>query len=406
MTDDERARLELEALNTLHASRASLLGSHGFLATLAMQVELVTVWDFRLPTAATDARRVYVRPDWLLSLSFEQRTFVLAHEVMHCAMLHFTRVMSGEHRLWNLAWDHEVNDLLIKDGLTPPQDLVWFPAWSGQSAEQVYNQLLVSEEEAGTTRSPNCDVHLGQPLAEPTGEGDGDGKGGVPLEIDPRFLPELERDALDAWPHQVRVALNRGWGTELAVVERLITRNREAVLPWRSMLAAFVTRASGGSSQWLPPARRHVHRGVYLPSRRHEELKIAVAIDTSGSTTPDLPAFLAELAGIVAAFPRYELTVIACDMVVHSVEVYSEDRPLSTDAVVLGGGGGTDLRPPFAWIEAHSADVDVMVYLTDGFGPAPEHAPPWPVLWVLVPDGKPPAPWAQVVWMGRTVRER
>ncbi len=38
-----------------------------------------------------------------------------------------------------------------------------------------------------------------------------------------------------------------------------------------------------------------------------------------------------------------------------------------------------------------------MVYLTDGFGPAPATPPPWPVLWALAPRGTAPAPWGEVV---------
>lgn len=395
MDETARARLEDEALQALHLCRASLLGSHGFIATLAMQLELVPVWDFRMPTAATDALRIYVRPDWLLALSFEQRTFVLAHEVMHCAMLHFARTMTGDHRLWNIAWDHEVNDLLLADGMTPPESMVWFPERTGWSAEQVFNQLVEANDDVPTARGPNCDVHLGHPPDGVEQRADDE-----QLEVDPRFMPELERTALEAWPHRVRTALNgRGAGAASAVERRLVQRTRETTMPWRAMLAAFVTRAFGGASQWLPPSRRHLHRGVFLPSRRGETLKITVAVDTSGSTTLALPAFLSELAGIVTAFPRYELTLIACDDAIHSVEVFSEDRPLSIDAATLAGGGGTDLCPPFEWLSERNHDVDVMVYLTDGFGPAPDVAPAWPVLWVLVPEGRAPAPWADVVWM-------
>ena len=42
MDEAARARLEHEALKALHACRASLLGTHGFIATLAMQLELRT----------------------------------------------------------------------------------------------------------------------------------------------------------------------------------------------------------------------------------------------------------------------------------------------------------------------------------------------------------------------------
>ncbi|MFC4976714.1 hypothetical protein ACFPTY_19975 [Halomonas beimenensis] len=35
--------------------------------------------------------------------------------------------------------------------------------------------------------------------------------------------------------------------------------------------------------QWLPPSRRHIHRGLYLPSRYGSHLELTVALDNSGS---------------------------------------------------------------------------------------------------------------------------
>jgi predicted metal-dependent peptidase len=33
----------------------------------------------------------------------------------------------------------------------------------------------------------------------------------------------------------------------------------------------------------------------------------------------------------------------------------------------LKGGGGTRFKPAFEWVAEHAQDVDVMVYLTDGY---------------------------------------
>ena len=41
---------------------------------------------------------------------------------------------------------------------------------------------------------------------------------------------------------------------------------------------------------------------------------------------------------------------------------------------------------------------DVLVYVTDGYGTAPEKAPPYPVLWVLTEDGTEKfSPWGQKI---------
>lgn len=136
-----RTRLEGQALRALADARRELLGSHPFLANLALRMELIPVWDSRCPTASTDGKHVYFRPDWMLAQNETDRVFVLAHEVGHCALGHFRRELSGPHELWNLAFDHEVNDLLMRDGLAAPEGCVHFRMFPEHSAEQVFDFL-------------------------------------------------------------------------------------------------------------------------------------------------------------------------------------------------------------------------------------------------------------------------
>ena len=58
--------------------------------------------------------------------------------------------------------------------------------------------------------------------------------------------------------------------------------------------------------------------------------------------------------------------------------------PLREDIREVHGRGGTDLRPPFepAFLRQHNPDV--LVYFTDGNGPAPDQAPPLPVICLLI----------------------
>ena len=69
----------------------------------------------------------------------------------------------------------------------------------------------------------------------------------------------------------------------------------------------------------------------------------------------------------------------------------------SAEGSTLMGGGGTSFHPVFERAEALMPEG--LVYFTDGRGPAPEHAPHFPVLWVLPEGGRTPAPWGQVVAM-------
>ena len=113
-------------------------------------------------------------------------------------------------------------------------------------------------------------------------------------------------------------------------------------------------------------------------------------IDTSGSLTDDLFALISsELARMSKDF---DVTVVECDAKIH--EVY-KCRPINS----VQGRGGTDLRPPFekGFLRQHRPDL--LVYFTDGYGPAPDDKPRIPVIWCLTPDGKQPAEWGRVIRM-------
>ena len=56
------------------------------------------------------------------------------------------------------------------------------------------------------------------------------------------------------------------------------------------------------------------------------------------------------------------------------------------------GGGFTDLRPVFEYARTMQPRPAAIIYLTDGYGPAPEQSD-IPTLWVLSPDGKKPVTW-------------
>ena len=180
----------------------------------------------------------------------------------------------------------------------------------------------------------------------------------------------------------------RQQGTLPAGIEELLKKLDKPEFDWKEILARFVTTCYNGSRRWLPPNRRHVYNETYFQSRRTERLKVAVAIDTSGSCIGDLPKFFGELKGLLDSFGGYDLDLIQCDAAVDSYEHYDENNPLELDKEIKwSGGGGTSFQPPFKYIEDNGLTPDCFLYLTDGYGDAPEDPPNYPVLWVLTSDG-------------------
>ncbi len=180
-------------------------------------------------------------------------------------------------------------------------------------------------------------------------------------------------------------------------IQRLVDRLRAPRLHWSDLLRRFVEPILGDQRRWLPPNRRHLHRGVYLPSRREHLLRVFVGLDTSASTLQLQGDLLSELVGILQVTKRYELTLAQADHELRSLQTYTVDRPLDVRSLQQVGGGGTDLEVFFATVERRHLDPALAIVLTDGLGSAPRHPPPYPVVWALPAGLRAPVTWGNVL---------
>jgi predicted metal-dependent peptidase len=146
-------------------------------------------------------------------------------------------------------------------------------------------------------------------------------------------------------------------------------------IPWRRVLASAVRRAIAHAAgchdyTYRRPGRRRIPR-IVTPAMRRPLVTVAVVVDTSGSMgQPEIDAALAEVRGVIqaAGIGSRRLVVLACDAAVGAVS-----RVSRVDEVHLVGGGGTDMRVGIAAAEASRPRPDVVVVLTDGYTPWPEH---------------------------------
>ena len=143
LTDDELKVLKKKASDILSVCRRDILTKYPFIGSIALRMEMIPTRDVRVRTACTDGNSVYFDIAFLSSLTREQQTFVLAHEVWHAVLMHLVRRQNRIPSLFNIATDKEVNAMLQKDGFTPPKDLC-FPTKEeeGKCAEEIYEMLL------------------------------------------------------------------------------------------------------------------------------------------------------------------------------------------------------------------------------------------------------------------------
>jgi predicted metal-dependent peptidase len=125
-------------------------------------------------------------------------------------------------------------------------------------------------------------------------------------------------------------------------------------------------------------------------------LNLLVGVDVSDSTNilELRESFAKELMNIAAGRDT-RITVLYANSRIQRVESFSGEN---LHAVSYHGGGFTDLRPVFEYAKTMSPLPAAIIYLTDGFGEAPEKMD-FPTLWVLTSDGEQPVPWGVVLRM-------
>jgi len=374
-SDDDRARIS--------AARSRLILDRPFLGALVLRLPMQATDASWCPTTATDARKIYFNPKYLDSLSLSQIEFALAQEALHCALAHFARRQYRDKRRWDIACDLAVNPLLIDDGLTPPPDILYLPDYLGLSAEEIYPLLEDNPEE-----EPH-DRHLYD--AEPqdrnqpqrrTQDNSGCSAEAVlpPQALNPTERAQLEQKWLERLAGAAQQAAQAGRlsGTLARLVDHLIA----PALPWRNLLARYMSMRSRDDFDYARPGRREGE--AILPALRSGIINLAVAVDTSGSiSTGEMSEFVNEVDALKGQV-KARISLVYCDSELSpdSPQVFEPWESLAAPAS-LAGGGGTDFSPVFQWADEMDLPPDLLIYFTDARGSFPERPPAFPVIWLV-----------------------
>lgn len=178
-------------------------------------------------------------------------------------------------------------------------------------------------------------------------------------------------------------------GSELA---RMIDHLLQPQLPWRALLARYMTATARDDYSYLRPSQRE--GDFILPTLRSHQLELVVAVDTSGSIRErELAEFIAEIDALKGQV-QARVTLLPCDaQLCEGAPWVFEPWEDLTPPDAIGGGGGTSFRPVFDWVEHTDMHPDLMVYFTDAQSDFPPDAPHYPVIWLV--KGRSQVPWGQ-----------
>jgi predicted metal-dependent peptidase len=410
-------------------TRTRLLLDQPFFGTLLMHVNLVD--NRSIPTLRTNGEVIEYNGEFMATLTAAQQTAVMAHEVMHNALLHPYRRGARDPKLFNIAADHAVNILLADAGFHLPDGVLIDPQFKGMSAEQIYSKLQSQEPpprdekpQSGDDRDDSGDEQQ-QDGSDPGAEGDDDpsegkdnseGDEGDQHSSGESVMGDCRTgEFVDAPSHAEEPDAKTEQDWQLAVEEAVLAAQRaghlpggtgaaikathEPVVDWKAELQAFIVNNVPSDVSWSTPNRRFISSGLYLPGAVKENVgPIVVAVDTSGSVSQALlDDFGAEITGLLRDARPEVLHVIYCDTKVHRVDQFDpDDTEVKLEA---GGRGGTAAQPVFDHVETERIDPLALVYLTDlELGDVPTD-PGYPVMWVTPAYSTIEGPFGQTVRM-------
>ena len=342
-----------------------------------------------IPTAGvsiTDGINLYYNPDFIKSLTVDQRIDLLKHEcfhVMNCHPLRFKAncIEKKDHKLFNVACDAAINEplkSLHEFGVTQAKlnEMVEGGVEYHQVSEYYYSKL--KQEQRRREQNGEDSDELGE------GNVDDHGTWEESTEVSEELAKEIIKNNM-----KEAVEKAGGAGNCDHNVQQALNELTKSSVNWKQQLRKFIAKTSKYANE---PTRfkRNRRHGLKFPGKRKKHLlTIAVGVDTSGSiSNEDLIQFFTEIKKIHQQ--GVTLKIIEADMQVNAVYDYDPKKEIE-----IHGRGGTLYNPAIEEAEKH--EVDGMIYFGDGDVFCEKiKKPKFPMLWAMVGDNKAPVDWGSV----------
>lgn len=331
--------------------KAKLLLEYPFFGTIASGMEMVL--NDNIESFTTRENTIEYREAYMESLNSEERLFVLCNGALHEALSHTLRRGNRSPWLWAMACDYAINALLIDNGFTAPSKITYDKRFGNLSAEEIYTELSLEF----------LDQEQNDRDADERREG----------ESADEKLSRAQRE------RRTREAMEKEDTFSEAFSRQFGIRSKSRI-DWRSELRDSIGGHYISDYTLIPPSKKLLYEGIYLPGTSSRHLELAIAIDSSGSIDEAvLSDFIAEVESIMETFGAYTIDLMVCDDRIRSHTQFENGENIS---YVLIGGGGTDFNPVFDLIESWMQRPKVLLYFTDLDGKFPSYEPSYEVVWI------------------------
>lgn len=381
-------------------ARINLLTDYPFWGNIAMKLVPREVSDaeaqaFRINTMAIDqyGNLVY-NPHWVEEQTDTVMKCGVSHEVMHVVLKHLVRIGTRDPKVWNIAVDAAVNEVLSHTFQIPDQ-WVRIQQMAGKCAEEIYDWLIKNAKTCKMPASGGFDSHIFGQGEDSNGNGNkkrksscrgygqGQGNKNSPFYQDGQQPFDAARAVREAYNFA------KSQGKLPAGIDRLFADILNPQLDWKDVLRKFIVQVIPHDFSYTRPSKKSYSCGYYMPMIKREHIELVIGVDSSGSISDlEYAEFLSEIYAMCKQFECLKATVIVCDAAVQ--EVMEIDQSFDPNSVHGRGYGGTDSIPVYNYIEENMnmETVRLLVYFTDGYINIPDKEYSFPTLWIITKQGR------------------
>ena len=380
ITPEQLDEMREEVFERIIVARVGLLLRHPFFGNMATRLRILAADDW-CPTAAVDGRNLYFNTQFFNKMNNKEIEFVIAHEILHCVFDHLGRREGRDPKLYNIAADYIVNNLLVRDRIGEKPSFIdcfqdfKYDTWTSEEVyDDIYEQAKQNGQDFLDQLGEMLDEHLDGLGDSADGEGDAgeekDSKGNKVSKKKPKFSKEEMRKIKDEVKESMLSAAQAaGAGNTPAEVQRMIKELTEPKMNWREIIRQQIQSTIKHDFTFSRPSRKGWHTGAILPGMNFDdEIDICVGLDMSGSIGDDQAKdFLSEVKGIMEEFKSYNIKLWCFDTKVYNEQDFSADGGQDLLDYEIIGGGGTDFDVNWSYMKENDIQPKKFIMFTDGY---------------------------------------
>lgn len=398
----------LSARDRISASFIQLLKKEPFIALVGIKFPIVQ--DDNQPTMYVNGKVIGFNEQFVLSLTPDELKGVVAHEILHLALLHLYRRGGRHPLLWNYATDLAINWILKQEGHVLPQGTLYSEEFANKPAEEIYDILesrMKKKMAGGGGQGQNPQNGQNQGAGQGAGQsqdrrqdqgssgqggsgGNRHGKSAKDRALEDELIKDLisngaqgtkviddhshwEEGTVDQRESTRRkleqtlreaqhIARQKQQGTGAGLIDRLVSEILNPKIHWSKYVKRMITPKEEDYC-FTSPSIHYSYRGdisplledVPLPgeTKRGAKLEgVVFVLDTSGSISDKEAAqYIAEMQGLMNQFPDTYAMYMSCDWeCTDPVDLQTVDgSKIDIRSIRLKGGGGTSFKPPFEY---------------------------------------------------------